>query len=51
MRLFDLCEVVFYFLFLLQSIEILQSGVVVASLPNSITFASRPKKNYDVTEE
>jgi len=25
----------------------LQSGVVVASLPNSITFASRFKKNYD----
>jgi len=24
---------------------------VVAGVPNSITFASRSKKNYDITEE
>jgi len=41
---------VLYFLFLLQSVEILQNGTVVATVPYSITFASRSKKNYDVTE-
>jgi len=41
---------VFYFLFLLQSVQILQNGTVVASVPYSITFASRSKKIYDVTE-
>jgi len=34
----------------LQSVEILQNGAVVASVPYSIAFASRSKKNYDVTE-
>ena len=38
------------FLFLLQSVEILLNGTVVASVPYSITFASRSKKNYDVTQ-
>jgi len=37
---------VFYFLFLLQSAEILYNGTVVAISPYSITFASRSKKNY-----
>jgi len=41
---------VLYFLFLLQIVEILKSGTVVASVPYSIAFASRSKKNYDVTE-
>jgi len=31
---------VFYFLLLLQSVEILQNGTVVASMPYSVTFAS-----------
>ena len=34
----------------LQSVEILQNVTVIASEPYSITFASRSKKNYDVTE-
>jgi len=34
----------------LQNIEILQNGTVVASVPRNVTFASRSKKNYDVTE-
>jgi len=34
----------------LQSVEILQSGAVVARVPYSITFASSYKTNYDVTE-
>jgi len=54
MRLFLLSEKVcicFYFLFLLQSVEILQNGTVVASVPYSITCASHSQKeNYDVTE-
>jgi len=41
---------VLYFLFLLQSVEILKNGAVVASVPYSITFVSRSIKNYDVTE-
>ena len=40
---------VFHFLALLQSVEILSNGAVVASVPYSITFASRSKKNYDDT--
>ena len=44
------CVFVFYFLFLLQSVEILQNGTVVARVPYSITFASRSKNNYYVTE-
>ena len=39
---------VFHFLALLQSVEILSNGAVVASVPYS-TFASRSKKNYDDT--
>jgi len=39
-----------FFLFHLQSVEILQNGTPVASVPYSITFASRSKKYYDVTE-
>jgi len=53
MQLFELSEklcICFYFLFLLQSVEILQNITVVASVPYSITFASRSKKNYDGTE-
>jgi len=53
MRLFELSEKLYIcslFLFLLQSIEILQNGTVVASVPCSSTFASRFKKNYYVTE-
>jgi len=38
-----------YFLFLLQSVEILKNGTVVASVPRRFTFASRSKKDY-VTE-
>jgi len=34
----------------LQSLEILQNGTVVASVPYSITLESCSKKNYDVTE-
>jgi len=56
MRLFELSEklknyvFVYHFLFLLQSVEILKYGTVVASVPYSITFASRSKNDYDVTE-
>jgi len=51
MRLFELSQKVYIcFLFRLQSVEILQNGTVVAGVPHSITFASRSKKNYDVTE-
>jgi len=39
----------FNFLLLLQNVEILWKGTVVASVPCSITSASR-YKNYDVTE-
>jgi len=39
-----------YFLFLLQSVEILKSDTVVASVSYSITFASCSKENYDVTD-
>ena len=38
-----------HFLALLQSVEILSNGAVAASVPYSITFASRSKKNYDDT--
>jgi len=34
----------------LQSVEILKNDTVVASGPYSITFASRSKNSYDVTE-
>jgi len=40
---------VYNFLFLLQSVEILSNGTLAASVPESITFASRSKKKY-VTE-
>ena len=42
--------VVLYFLLLLQSVGILQNGIVVASVPHNVIFASRSKKNYNVTE-
>jgi len=41
---------VFYLLFLLQSVEILWNGTVVARVSYTITFASRSKKIHDVTE-
>ena len=41
---------VYYFLFVLQVEKYFKSGTVVASMPHSITFASRYKKNCDVTE-
>ena len=41
---------VLYFLFLLQSVEILWSGTVVASVPYGISFASRSKQSHGVTE-
>ena len=53
LRLFELSEKLYiclYFLFLLQTVEILWNGSVVASVPHSMAFASRSKKNYDVTE-
>ena len=42
--------VCFYFLYLLQSVEILQNVALIASVPYSNIFASHSKKNYDVTE-
>jgi len=51
MRLFDLSENLYIcFLFILQSVEILQNGTLAAIVPYSITFASRSEKKYDVTE-
>jgi len=51
LRLFELSEELYIcFLFLLQSVEILQNCTVVVSVPYSITFASWSRKNYDVTE-
>jgi len=41
---------IFYFLFQLQSVEILLNGTVACSVPYSFTFASCSKKNYVVTE-
>jgi len=52
MRLLELSEklyIFFKFSFLVQSVEILQNGTVVASVLCSITFASFSKKNCDVT--
>ena len=52
-RLFQLSKklyICFYFLFLVQSVEILQNDTVVATVSHSITFASCSKKSYDVTE-
>jgi len=47
MWLIELSEKLYIcFLHLLQSAEILQNGTVVASVPYSITFASRSKMNY-----
>jgi len=40
----------YFFKFLLQIVEILYNGAVATSVPYSITFASRSKMNYDVTE-
>jgi len=37
-----------HFLFLLQSLKMLQSSTVAASVRYSITFASCSKKNHDV---
>jgi len=51
-RFFELSKkfyISFSFLALLQSVEMLSNGAVVASVPYSITFASRSKKNYDDT--
>jgi len=41
---------VYHYFFLLQNVQILYSGTVVAGAAHSITFASQSKKNYDVTE-
>jgi len=45
-----MCTVVLYFLFLLQSVEILWKVTVAVNVPYSITFASRSEKNHDDAE-
>jgi len=39
-ELFDKLYICFYFLYLLQSVEILQNGALIASVPYSNIFAS-----------
>ena len=47
MQLFELFKklYIFYFLYVLQSVEILQNGTVVVSVLHSVTRASCSKKN------